>query len=1245
MTLNQLKALFASIGSAHYFIKTTEFGTVPEKIEANTEASYYPAFYQVIDSTTTLVNTVERTFTLIVCDLVYPDLSNLDEVHSDTEQTLNDIIKILRQESDYYTLLDAQLTPFKDRYGDAVAGWEATVVIETLYNSGFCDIPSDIYGYPGITGPNGLPIPPAFDCDSLSDCSVIQGIQDTLVELQDEIDNLELYTFDNGLTLTAGNVQLGGPLIQNTSITGSNLYNFEFDDLVGFVINNSGQMSINTIDSGGTRQALSEHYVLSGFTGQSWLSKNGIIENQLIHTTVQFAVTYDSFARIPFSVDRNNPNGEGILKTLPTYVYTTNADALNGIVGVNSTGELFNTGITAATLTGFVPYTGATTNVTLGNFNISATTGTFINGIINAGAAATGLYIETDNSGNQFPFVINSQSGANSDIFLQGVNNSRYILRNNTTTQRWFFGNNVIDDSVYISSSSNPASAQLNIYLNGNINMGNAATTNQRITRIGQDSGIVDIGSLVGNTSYGAIYLGTTGLNSGANNYSVASNGGSTFFNCASGNNLILQEGGNTFFLASRSALSFQALATTAGTTIPYVFTVPASTGQTASTNVPNFKITGNTKQFATGTLASQYFNHLTANTLSFVGVSTASEVFGTYIEAAIAGTNATFTNNFALGLLTGTSTIKLGNLTGTTTESAIYMNAATPSTINFTLRTNTTDTYLSAQGSISSNLHFQISGNERFTVNGANSNLSRYIFTPASTTSNTASTERQSLEYLGANTQLSTGALATQRFLHFKSQTLSFVGASTATNVYNGYFETTTAGTNATITNNYALGTNGATRFDIGAGAVIFDSLPGLGAAFHPGLFILPTATAKSGTNWSIWTDSQNTYFNAPSTRIELRVGNVQIAQWGLNSFVFSPVAINGGAVSPFTFTRPNSTLLTASTEVPSALWATGTVQHATGTITTNRDNYWRGTIHAFVGASTLTNLYTGFFEAGAAGANATITRNFALGTSGALHINTGSSGISTYFSSPGAGITSVFESSTTNYQYIIQPDAVNGGIIWGAPADTFGAKIIWGGTLNQLQIGTESSGGTILFTAGAGVTSATLSTTSLTLAAGVGMTAGNAITIQRLLDSSVTNLSINSGTANTNAFQINTDQPNTKVYLDARNGYSLSLQISDVEKLLLSSTTLTFVDAYNMAFNTTTGTKLGTATNQKIGMYNATPVIQYATTGTLTGFTANTSVNAVFNESTFTGNTGASAYTISDIVRALKLLGIMAA
>lgn len=61
------------------------------------------------------------------------------------------------------------------------------------------------------------------------------------------------------------------------------------------------------------------------------------------------------------------------------------------------------------------------------------------------------------------------------------------------------------------------------------------------------------------------------------------------------------------------------------------------------------------------------------------------------------------------------------------------------------------------------------------------------------------------------------------------------------------------------------------------------------------------------------------------------------------------------------------------------------------------------------------------------------------------------------------------------------------------------------------------------------------------------------------------------------------------------------------------------------------------------KLSVFNATPVVQYATTGTVLGFTAGAAL-PVLSDSTFTGNIGATAFTISDIVRCLKLYGYMA-
>jgi hypothetical protein len=62
------------------------------------------------------------------------------------------------------------------------------------------------------------------------------------------------------------------------------------------------------------------------------------------------------------------------------------------------------------------------------------------------------------------------------------------------------------------------------------------------------------------------------------------------------------------------------------------------------------------------------------------------------------------------------------------------------------------------------------------------------------------------------------------------------------------------------------------------------------------------------------------------------------------------------------------------------------------------------------------------------------------------------------------------------------------------------------------------------------------------------------------------------------------------------------------------------------------------------KIAFFGATIVNQQNTTGTATGFTAGAGTT-VTDASTFTGGTGSTAYRISDVVKALKAYGLLAA
>ncbi len=74
----------------------------------------------------------------------------------------------------------------------------------------------------------------------------------------------------------------------------------------------------------------------------------------------------------------------------------------------------------------------------------------------------------------------------------------------------------------------------------------------------------------------------------------------------------------------------------------------------------------------------------------------------------------------------------------------------------------------------------------------------------------------------------------------------------------------------------------------------------------------------------------------------------------------------------------------------------------------------------------------------------------------------------------------------------------------------------------------------------------------------------------------------------------------------------------------------------SYNIA-GTSTGSKIGSASTQKLGFWGATAVVQPTTAGAAATFTANAGT-AVNDASTFDG------YTLNQVVKALRTIGILA-
>jgi len=96
--------------------------------------------------------------------------------------------------------------------------------------------------------------------------------------------------------------------------------------------------------------------------------------------------------------------------------------------------------------------------------------------------------------------------------------------------------------------------------------------------------------------------------------------------------------------------IAFSPVAYSAGTMIPFLVTIPSHTGQTATVNIPSFKVSGSNKTWNAGNISNQYWNYFSANTASFNSSSLINNSYGLFVEAAAMGTAATASNNWAIG-------------------------------------------------------------------------------------------------------------------------------------------------------------------------------------------------------------------------------------------------------------------------------------------------------------------------------------------------------------------------------------------------------------------------------------------------------------------------------------------------------------------------------------------------------------------------------------------------------------------
>jgi lipopolysaccharide export system protein LptA len=126
--------------------------------------------------------------------------------------------------------------------------------------------------------------------------------------------------------------------------------------------------------------------------------------------------------------------------------------------------------------------------------------------------------------------------------------------------------------------------------------------------------------------------------------------------------------------------------------------------------------------------------------------------------------------------------------------------------------------------------------------------------------------------------------------------------------------------------------------------------------------------------------------------------------------------------------------------------------------------------------------------------------------------------------------------------------------------------------------------------------------------------------------------NIGTGTGSANTNAQTINIGTFSTN---------SATIRIGNYNSTPASTTTI-HGDTLNLNATDTNGTTNICASGANLGFFGVAASTQYTTTGTTLGFTAGVGTAARV-DSTYTGNNGTKAYTVGDIVRALKSYGLL--
>jgi hypothetical protein len=160
ITYKQILTYFSSIAYHHEQIKSFGFGDIEQCTNdiITKQEPKYTRMYIVPDGVEFNQNHIHYNFSVIIMDKVEDDLSNLEDVMSDTLEIVMDVWTIFYQsytaeQGDFSKIIvgdwDPDTHPFVERFETILGGWTLHIKMSAPFDYNRCDLPIvDNYGFP-----------------------------------------------------------------------------------------------------------------------------------------------------------------------------------------------------------------------------------------------------------------------------------------------------------------------------------------------------------------------------------------------------------------------------------------------------------------------------------------------------------------------------------------------------------------------------------------------------------------------------------------------------------------------------------------------------------------------------------------------------------------------------------------------------------------------------------------------------------------------------------------------------------------------------------------------------------------------------------------------------------------------------------------------------------------------------------------------------------------------------------------